>query len=75
MNSRSRTRGSEGAGTEPRNATAGELQAQVDALLLEQGALAPLELLFATGNGDSGGISGFEQRIDCVGVEPTLKSL
>jgi hypothetical protein len=29
--------------------TAGELQAQVDALLLEQGALAPLELLFATG--------------------------
>lgn len=32
-----------------RNASAGDLQAQVDALLLEQGALAPLELLFATG--------------------------
>lgn len=31
------------------SATAGELQAQVDALLLEQGALAPLELLFAAG--------------------------
>jgi len=31
------------------NASAGELQAQVDALLLEQGAFAPLELLFATG--------------------------
>lgn len=29
--------------------SSGELQAQVDALLLEQGALAPLELLFATG--------------------------
>ena len=32
-----------------RNAPAGDLQAQVDALLLEQGAFAPLELLFATG--------------------------
>ena len=32
-----------------RNAPAGELQAQVDALLLEQGAFAPLELLLADG--------------------------
>lgn len=39
----------EGAGTEPRNASAGQLRAQVDALLLEQGAFAALELLFATG--------------------------
>lgn len=31
------------------SAPAAELQAQVDALLLEQGAFAPLELLFATG--------------------------
>ncbi len=34
---------------EVRNASAGDLQAQVDALLLEQGAFAPLELLFVTG--------------------------
>ena len=32
-----------------RNPPAGDLQAQVDALLLEQGSFAPLELLFATG--------------------------
>lgn len=49
MNSRSRTRGPGGTGTEARNAWAGDLQAQVDALLLEQGAFAPLELLLATG--------------------------
>ena len=45
----SRTRGSEDSETGPRNAMAGELQAQIDALLLEQGALALVELLFATG--------------------------
>lgn len=37
------------SGTKPRKAPAPDLQAQVDALLLEQGAFAPLELLFATG--------------------------
>lgn len=35
--------------TKPGKAPAADLQAQVDALLLEQGAFAPLELLFATG--------------------------
>ena len=33
----------------PRNAPAGGLQAQIDALLLEQGAFAPLELLLVNG--------------------------
>jgi len=49
VNSRSQTRDSADAGTEPGSASAGESQAQVDALLLEQGAFAPLELLFASG--------------------------
>ena len=48
MSSNSRMRGSEVAGP-ARNARAGDLQPQVDALLLEQGAFAPLELLLATG--------------------------
>lgn len=37
------------ATTSPLAPAAADLQAQVDALLLEQGAFAPLELLFATG--------------------------
>lgn len=37
------------SGTLARNDSAADQQAQVDALLLEQGAFAPLELLFVTG--------------------------
>ncbi|MFI4884918.1 MAG: hypothetical protein ACHQIF_05070 [Steroidobacterales bacterium] len=49
MTFNSRKRLPEGAGPQPGTAAAGDLQAQVDALLLEQGAFAPLELLLAAG--------------------------
>lgn len=44
------------------SAPAAELQAQVDALLLEQGAFAPLELLFATGRLFQGDYEAWRRR-------------